>query len=163
MLAAPLLAAAFTLTSPQIKPGGTIGEAQVWNRDGCTGRNVAPVLRWQGEPPKTKSYALVLFDPDAPTGHGWYHWIAVDIPGSIHALEPGALPPGTREGTNDFGSVGYGGPCPPAGATHHYVFTLYALDLARIPGGGVPSGQQVSATLAGHVLGKTVLTATYGR
>jgi Raf kinase inhibitor-like YbhB/YbcL family protein len=163
MLAPALLAVAFTLTSPEIHPGGPIGDIHAWNRDGCTGRNVAPALQWRGEPPKTQSYALVVFDPDAPTGHGWYHWVVVDIPERVHALTPAALPAGAREGSNDFGAAGYGGPCPPPGSRHHYVFTLYALDEPRLPGDAVPSGEQIAGALRGHVLGKATLTGTYGR
>jgi Raf kinase inhibitor-like YbhB/YbcL family protein len=103
-----------------------------------------------------------MFDPDAPTGHGWYHWVVADIPPQTRAIGPGGVPAPAREGTNDFGIVGYGGPCPPPGPPHRYVFTLYALAILRLPG-GTPSGGAVEAAVRGHVLGTTTLTGRLRR
>ena len=122
-----LVAAAFILHSIDIAPGATIAPAHVWNRDGCTGSNRAPSLTWSGAPAGTRSFALVMFDPDAPTGHGWYHWLMWDIAPSTRSVERGAVPAGAHEGRNEFGTQGYGGPCPPPGPAHRYRFTLYAL------------------------------------
>jgi Raf kinase inhibitor-like YbhB/YbcL family protein len=160
MLAVALLAAAFVLQSPDLSAGAPIAREHVWNRDGCEGGNLAPRLRWSGAPAGTKSYALVMFDPDAPGG--WYHWVVVDVPATAHGLDP-ASPPAGREGRNDFGTVGYGGPCPPPGSPHRYRFTLYALDVARLGGEAVPSGREVERLLAGHVLASATLSASYRR
>jgi Raf kinase inhibitor-like YbhB/YbcL family protein len=162
MLGAAFLAAAFVLSSPQIHAGGTIPQAQSWNRDGCDGGNVAPTLRWQGAPAGTKSFALLAVDPDALSGHGWYHWVVVDIPPQTSALEPGRVPPAAHEGTNDYGTLGYGGPCPPPGPEHHYVFTLYALTVPRLPK-EARTGPTVEAAVRGHVLGTATLVGRFHR
>src|SRR5215471_19394266 len=160
----------FTLTSTDFTEGTTLANAQVFNEFGCKGGNVSPALAWSGAPAGTQSFALLMHDPDAPTGSGWWHWVVYDIPPGTAALPVGAgdpkkglMPAGTVQGRNDYGSVGYGGPCPPPGKPHHYNFRLYALKVAKLE---VPQG--ASAALIGfnaraHALGEAKLTGLYGR
>src|SRR5437762_14224042 len=128
-------AAGFTLTSPTVKPNSMLTEAQVFNGFGCSGKNVSPALKWSGAPKDTKSFAVTVYDPDAPTGSGWWHWTVYNIPPTAMALPAGAsaargLPAGTVEGVTDFGKPGYGGACPPKGdKPHRYFFTVYALNV----------------------------------
>ncbi|RZL95908.1 MAG: YbhB/YbcL family Raf kinase inhibitor-like protein [Variovorax sp.] len=164
-------AAGFTLASPTIKPGSTLTEAQVFNSFGCTGKNVSPALKWSGAPKDTKSFAVTVYDPDAPTGSGWWHWVVYNIPATATELPEGAgtadgkgLPAGSVQGRTDFGAPGFGGACPPQGdKPHRYIFTVYALktDKLDIP----PDG---TAALVGYMinankLGSATFTAKYGR
>ena len=162
----------FQLASPDLKPGGTIAREQVFDSFGCTGQNVSPALEWSGAPRETKSFALLVHDPDAPTGGaGWWHWLVHDIPATTNQLAKGAgkvggqaLPSGARHATTDYGTAGYGGPCPPPGdKPHRYVFTVYALGVDKLD---VPPG--ATASLVGfmvnaNALGKASITAMYGR
>ena len=174
LLAAALPANAqgkFTLTSPTLKDGGTVGMDHVFNGFGCTGKNVSPALGWSGAPAGTKSFAVTVYDPDAPTGSGWWHWTVVNIPSSVKALPAGAgstapagMPAGAVQGRTDFGKPGWGGPCPPAGDTpHHYIFTVWALKSERLDLNGEASGAMVGFNLGGNSLGKATLTAMFGR
>ena len=164
--------AAFHLQSADIKPGATIASEQTFNGFGCTGQNISPALDWSGAPKETKSFAILVHDPDAPTGGaGWWHWIVYDIPATTTKLPKGAgkadgsaLPAGAVSGLTDFGSVGYGGPCPPEGdKPHRYIFTVYALktDKLDIPKGATASlvGFMVNA----NAIAKATLTGMYGR
>lgn len=159
-------AAAMTVTSAQLAEGGTVPRAQVYAR--CGGGNVSPALAWSGAPAATRSYAVTVFDPDAGDG-GWWHWIVFAIPADRHALARGAgaqghTPDGAMQGTNDFGGVGYGGPCPPAGASpHRYRITVWALDTATPPFGPDVTGKQIGPWLKAHALASATLTAHYGR
>jgi len=109
---------------------------------GCNGQNISPALNWSNAPAGTKSFAVTAYDPDAPTGSGWWHWVMYNIPADATGLVAGAgngrnAPRGSQEGRTDFGSKGYGGPCPPAGdKPHHYHFTVFALkvDKLDVPG-----------------------------
>ena len=169
---APLASAAgFALSSPTIKPGSTLTDAQVFNGFGCTGKNVSPALKWSGAPKDTKSFALTVYDPDAPTGSGWWQWVIYNIPASASEIPEGAgtadgkgLPAGSQQGRTDFGAPGFGGACPPPGdKPHRYIFTVYALktDKLDIP----PDG---TAALVGYMinankLASATFTAKYGR
>jgi len=117
---------ALTLTSPDLKNDAMIPKAFVWHKDGCDGENRTPRLTWDAPPAGTSGLALMVVDPDAPKRGGWVHW-RVGMPARARALGP-ALPPHAVIGKNDFGTFGWGGPCPPPGQLHHYVFTLFALD-----------------------------------
>ena len=162
--------ARFILTSSDISDGGTIANAQVFNEFGCKGGNISPALSWSGAPAETKSFALLVHDPDAPTGSGWWHWIVYNIPAGTTSLPAGAgdpkkglMPAGAVQGRSDYGTVGYGGPCPPPGKPHHYNFKLYALKVPKLE---VPEG--ASAALVGfnvraQSLGEAQLTGMYGR
>jgi len=122
---APHAATAFKLASPTIAPGSTLTDAQVANTFGCSGKNISPALTWSGAPAGTRSFAFTLYDPDAPTGSGWWHWVVYDIPATANGLLEGAgtadgarLPSGSKQGHTDFGTPGFGGACPPpAGGT----------------------------------------------
>lgn len=163
--------AAFTLTSGNFAPGGTLADDQVFNSFGCSGGNVSPALAWSGVPEGTKSFALMVHDPDAPTGSGWWHWVVYDIPADVRSLSAGAgasdgrqLPPGAVHGRTDFGIPGYGGACPPEGdPPHRYNFRLFALKVEKL---GVPA--DATAALIGFMvnansLGVAEIHATYGR
>jgi len=163
--------AQFKLISPDIRPNGPIAMEQVFNGFGCSGENVSPALEWSGAPEATKSLALLVHDPDAPTGGaGWWHWIVLNIPASATQLRKDAgnadgskLPFGCAHVDTDFGGPGWGGPCPPAGdKPHRYNFTLYALKVDGLDVGGA------SASLAGYMInanaiGKAKLTGKFGR
>jgi Raf kinase inhibitor-like YbhB/YbcL family protein len=165
-------AAGMKLSSSDFKSKNKLTDEQVFNGFGCTGQNVSPALNWSGAPAGTKSFALTIYDPDAPTGSGFWHWVIFNIPPDATSLPKNAgdvkgnlAPAGSVQSRTDFGAPGYGGPCPPKGdKPHHYIFTLYALDLDKLP---VP-GPDVSAAVVGfnihfHTLAKTTLTGLYGR
>ncbi|MGH9588896.1 MAG: YbhB/YbcL family Raf kinase inhibitor-like protein, partial [Terracidiphilus sp.] len=126
---------------------------------------VSPSLDWSGAPASTKSFALILHDPDAPVD--FTHWLAYDIPPGVHRLaegasNDGAMPPGSAEGLNGFRKMGYGGPCPPEGKPHHYLFLLYALDTnLRLPAGA--TREQVQSAMRSHIVATGGLAGTYGR
>ena len=172
VLAGSVHADAFTLSSDDIKPNATIADEQVFSGFGCTGKNVSPALKWSGAPAGTKSFALLVHDPDAPTGGaGWWHWVVTNISAEVTELPKGAgkgdgsvLPKGAAQITTDFGSPGWGGPCPPVGdKPHRYNFTLHALKVDKLD---LPAG--ATASLAGFMInansiGKATLTGKYGR
>ena len=148
----------FSLTSTDIRQGQPI-PMQFW---GCTGPGVSPELSWSGAPATTASYALTVYDGDAPTGSGFWHWIAWDIPTGTTSLPTGAmLPAGAVNGTNDGGGVGYTGPCPPAGdLKHHYEFTILALDIPTLGLPGDTRSAFVGFSMRLHIIGAASLTAT---
>lgn len=163
-------AGAFTLTSPDIAAGAHIAEAQVFNGFGCTGGNISPTLSWRNAPAGTKSFALLVHDPDAPTGSGWWHWVVYNIPASASSLPAGAgdphkqlMPPGVVQARTDFGTPGYGGPCPPPGKPHHYYFRLYALKVASLDVPADASAAYISFSVNAQSLGKAQLMGVYGR
>lgn len=162
---------AFTLTSPDIADGSTIAQSFEFDGFGCSGRNQSPVLRWSGAPEGTKGFAVNVYDPDAPTGSGFWHWYVIDLPASVSELPANAgakggahLPAGARQIRNDYGQYAWGGMCPPPGdKPHRYIFTVHALSVERID---VPD--DAPAALAGFMvnaltLAKASFTATYGR
>lgn len=159
-------AQAFTLTSPVIKPNGTIPMQQVYTQ--CGGGNVSPQLEWHDVPAGTKSFAVSVFDPDA--AGGFWHWVAFNISVGAHGLNPGAgtphsgnAPGDTVQMENGFGNTGYSGPCPPAGKPHHYLFTAYALDVPVLPVSAAAGADRVIAAIKKHALATATLTAVYGR
>ena len=166
-------AQSMSLTSTEVKDGGTIANDQVFKGFGCTGNNVSPSLSWSGAPSGTKSFAVSIYDPDAPTGSGWWHWVVFNIPANVTSLPKGAgdaksktMPQGAVQSRTDFGADGYGGPCPPAGdKPHRYQITVFAVDVDKLPDA---KDDMASAALVGfdlhfHTLAKASLTATYGR
>lgn len=172
-LLTPLAAHAgkFSLSSPDLKPGARIADQHVFKGFGCEGGNVSPALAWKNAPQGTKSFAVTAYDPDAPTGSGWWHWVVYNIPADATGIAAGAgnadgdgLPEGSVQGRTDFGSTGYGGPCPPVGhGTHHYTFTVYALKTDKLD-----LDENASAALVGYMinankLGKASFTALYSR
>ena len=162
--------AKFKLTSADLTVGGRIAAAQVFNQFGCTGGNVSPALAWTGAPAETHSFALLVHDPDAPTGSGWWHWILYNIPANTAALPAGAgdparklLPAGTVQGRNDYGSTSYGGPCPPPGKPHHYHFRLYALKAAKLDLPVDASAALIGFNVRAQALAEAELVGLYGR
>ena len=161
----------FHLTSTDVHQGRRIAAAQVFQGMGCTGNNVSPALSWSGAPAGTKSFALTVYDPDAPTGSGWWHWVVYNIPANVTSLASNAgdasknlLPAGATQGNTDFGTTGYGGPCPPAGdKPHHYIFTIYALNTEKLDIPANATAAYVGFNIHGHQLGKETLTALYSR
>ncbi len=176
--------AAFSLSSPDLS-GGTFDNKFVLNGFGCKGENLSPALEWRHVPAGTKSLALQVYDPDAPTGSGFWHWAVYNIPPTTTSLARGAgndagrLPAGAFGGNTDFMDTGatgangnYGGPCPPQGdKPHRYIFTLYALAVDKVEvAGGVPKtgsaglfGFVLNKGVGAALLGKASFTATYGR
>ena len=162
---------AFDVTSADMRDHGTLSGRQVLNGFGCTGSDTSPQLAWSDPPPGTQSFAVTLYDPDAPTGSGWWHWVVYDIPADVRSLragagdaESGGLPIGARHGRNDFGTDKFGGACPPAGdKPHRYIVTVTALKVAHLPLPAGPSGAMVGFMVGANRLGSATLTATYGR
>jgi Raf kinase inhibitor-like YbhB/YbcL family protein len=172
----PLAAGAqtFTLTSPDIAPQSKIADKHVFKGFGCDGGNVSPALSWKGAPAGTKSFAITAYDPDAPTGSGWWHWVVFNIPANVTSLPQGAgdpaagkLPAGAVQSRTDFGAPGYGGPCPPQGPSlkkpHRYIFTVFALKTDKLDLGPDASGALVGYMLNANMLAKASFTGTYGR
>lgn len=162
-------AAGLMFASPDLA-AGQFAPRFIYDQSGCTGGDVSPALAWLDPPAGTKSFAVTIFDPDAPTGRGWWHWVVYDIPVTIRALPEDAgaasgqnLPQGARQAANDFGGPGYGGPCPPPGAPHRYVFTVYALDAASIAVAPGSEPAEVAAGLKPHALATASFTVPYGR
>jgi Raf kinase inhibitor-like YbhB/YbcL family protein len=173
MLAAGSMSAGtFSLSSPAFHNGGTMVATNEYRGMGCNGADVSPALRWAGAPAATKSYALTVWDPDAPVHGGWWHWVLFDMPASTASLaagagstNQGAAPAGSVEGKTSFGKPGYGGPCPPVGSgAHHYIFTLYALDEARVAGASAKTdGPALKQLIEHHVLASTTLVGRFAR
>lgn len=175
LLLAPLLvsgglaAQTFTLTSTDV--GGQATDQQVYNGFGCTGKNQSPQLSWANAPAGTKSFAVTMYDPDAPTGSGWWHWVVFDLPASTSTLPTGAGTPGMPgmpsvavQGRTDFGGQGYGGPCPPVGhGPHRYVVTVHALGVEKLGLDAQASPALVGYTLNANTLAKASLLFYHSR
>jgi Raf kinase inhibitor-like YbhB/YbcL family protein len=123
----------------------------------CGGGNFTPELHWSGVPRGAKSFALIVRDPDAPMAGGFFHWVLYDIPASARELNPNAVPAGTKTGTSSTGRAAYYGPCPPPGPPHHYVFTLYALDVARLTADTPLTASQLEQRIGNHALAEATL------
>lgn len=151
----------FTLTSSDITDGGVLPDAQVQAKG-----NTSPHLKWSGAPEGTKSYAVTCFDPDAPTGSGFWHWTVANIPADVTELATGAsagsLPADAVQGRTDFGDTGFGGAAPPPGhGPHRYIFTVFAVDTDRLDVTPDNSGAVFGFNLHFHTLAKASITATY--
>ena len=152
---------AMQVNSKLIAPGGEFPK-----RETCDGQNTSPQLAWSGAPPATKSFAMILDDPDAPGGT-FTHWIVWNIPNGTHELpenlpKTAELADGARQGRNDFGTVGYGGPCPQPGKPHRYFFRLFALDNVPAVKAGAGRGE-LERALQGHILARGELMGRYAR
>ncbi|MFD4144016.1 YbhB/YbcL family Raf kinase inhibitor-like protein [Streptomyces sp. NBC_00390] len=153
----------FTVASEDIEPGSVLRDAQVH-----AAGNTSPQLRWEGFPAETKSFAVTCFDPDAPTGSGFWHWVLFDIPASVTELPAGAgsgkfdgLPAGAVHVRNDYGSKDFGGAAPPAGENHRYVFTVYAVDSEKLGPGADASPAVVGFNLRFHAIARAQLIGEY--
>jgi len=164
-------ASKLALVSPDIGQGKTLSEDQVFNGFGCKGKNLSPELHWSGAPEGTKSFAVMVYDPDAPTGSGFWHWIVYNIPATEDHLpaeagdpkQPRGLPKGAVQGRNDFGNAAYGGPCPPPGKPHHYHFRLFALKVPKLDLPADATGAMIGFNVNANKLAETDLMGLYGR
>ena len=157
------------VTAPDFVSRGRVALAHVYNGMGCSGQNISPALEWSNAPAGTKSFAVTLYDPDAPTGSGWWHWVMYNIPASTTGLVAGAgngrnAPSGSVQGTTDFGTKGYGGPCPPVGdKPHHYHITVFALKTDKLDVPGNATAAMVGYNLNANKLVTARVTGLYGR
>jgi Raf kinase inhibitor-like YbhB/YbcL family protein len=156
----------FVLSSASFPNNGAIPLKHYWNQLGCTGDNISPELSWRGAPEGTKSFAITLYDPDAQTGGGFWHWVAYNIPADVTALPegstPGKMPAGTVEGDNDLGAPGWFGSCPLVGFQDRYIYTLYALKTEKLELPAGASAAYIGFNLNGNMLAKAVLIGTAG-
>ncbi len=165
---------AMTLTSASFNEGDLLGTEHILSEAfgfGCSGGNLSPQLSWSGAPGGTECFALSCFDPDAPTGSGFWHWVVANIPADVTSLPLGAgdpasglMPAGALEVRTDFGKPGYGGPCPPQGANvHRYIFTLHAVGMKSLPVTADTSAAIVGFYLNFNTLEKVSLIGLYRR
>jgi len=151
----------FTLTSNSFTDGGTLPDAQVKAKG-----DTSPHLKWSGAPEGTKSFAVTCYDPDAPTGSGFWHWTVANIPAGVTELaegaSPDAMPAGCVEGRTDYGPPGFGGAAPPPGhGPHRYIFTVFAVDTDKLEVTPDNSGAVFGFNLHFHTLARVSITATY--
>ena len=165
-------AQSFQASSVDLPEGAPIAQKFTYQGFGCRGNNLSPALAWTNAPAGTRSFAVSVHDPDAPTGGaGFWHWLVIDLPASASGLPQGsgaadgkALPAPARQLASDFGTPGWGGPCPPAGdKPHHYVFTVYALSVAKLDVPANASASLAAASAERHALAKASFTRLYGR
>ena len=165
---------ALILTSSNFTEGATLGMDHILSADygfGCGGGNKSPQLSWSNVPEGTKSFAVTCFDPDAPTGSGFWHWVVVNIPADTTELKldagnakAGLLPRGALQTRTDFGAPGYGGPCPPEGhGPHRYIFTVFAVKEAALPVAADTSAAIVGFNLHFNTIEKATLTGKFQR
>jgi len=168
-MASDSYAQGFTIKSADIS--GQLSQNQVLSGFGCTGKNISPELNWQNAPADTKSFAVTVYDPDAPTDSGWWHWVVFDIPNTTTNIKAGAgnlqnnlAPKGSVQSVTDFGATGYGGACPPSGDNpHRYIFTVYALNVEKLGIDEKSSPAMVGFFLNQHTISKASLIAYYSR
>jgi Raf kinase inhibitor-like YbhB/YbcL family protein len=166
--AAPGQTPTFRFWSDDLR-SGTVGQEQVYNDFGCTGSNQSPHLAWTGAPQGTKSFVITVYDPDAPTGSGFWHWVVANVPSSATMIAANAsrtprMPNGALETRTDFGPPGYGGPCPPAGdQPHRYIFTIHALSVEKLAVTADTSAALVGFMTNANRLASASFTVRYGR
>jgi Raf kinase inhibitor-like YbhB/YbcL family protein len=159
----------FRISAPDLSSRGRIDLTHVFNGMGCTGQNISPALEWTNPPAGTRSFAVTAYDPDAPTGSGWWHWVMYNIPANATGLAAGAgtgrnAPRGSAQGNTDFGSKGYGGPCPPVGdAPHHYHFKVFALKVDKLDVPGNATAAMIGYNLNANKLATAEIISLYGR
>lgn len=169
-LASPVYAQTsdFNVSSTDVAEGMQLSTDHVFNGFGCDGGNISPQLSWSDAPEGTKSFVVTAYDPDAPTGSGWWHWVAFNIPADTNSLPTnasadGAMPDGTVQSRTDFGADQFGGACPPPGEVHRYVFTVTALDVESLDLDANASPALVGFMTNSHALASDKLTAVYTR
>lgn len=158
----------FRLSSTSVAEGAKLAPAQVFKGFGCEGGNQSPDLAWSGAPSGTKSFAVTAYDPDAPTGSGWWHWNVVNIRADVAAIPAdasgtGGLPKGAMEVRNDYGAEGFGGACPPPGEMHRYIFTVYALSVEKLDLPSDASNALAGFMIRANTISKASITAVYSR
>ncbi len=158
------------LMSSEWHDGGSVPKENLFNGSGCGGANISPEFHWSGAPSGTKSFSITIFDLDAPTGRGWWHWVIFNIPGTISELPAGAgnkestgLPIATVQCRNDYGELGYGGPCPPPGSTHRYLAKVYALNVEKLPFGSETPPGKMAKQIETHSVGVAKLMVKFWR
>jgi Raf kinase inhibitor-like YbhB/YbcL family protein len=158
----------FELRSDDVADGEMMSENQVYNSFGMSGKNISPSLSWSGFPPQTQSFAVTCYDPDAPTGSGFWHWVLLGLPASVTSLPAGAgsgtgLPAGAFHVRNDYGSKDFGGAAPPAGdPPHRYVFAVHALDVESLDVDDSVSPAVAGFNLRFHTIARALLIPVYG-
>jgi len=158
LLSQLVYAQTFTLKSTDL--GGQASNVQVFKGFGCEGENISPQLSWENAPAETKSFAITMYDPDAPTGSGWWHWVVFNLPNTISEIPSNAgnpnenlMPLNAVQAITDFGQAGYGGPCPPEGhGLHQYIITVYALKIEKLD-----LDKNASPALIGYYLNNNVI------
>jgi len=171
LLSTSVLAANFSVDSPDFKALKQIPQEFVYKGFGCDGGNLSPAVVWKNPPKGTKSFAVTLYDPDAPTGSGWWHWVLFNIPPDVSSLPRSAgdpaspkIPAGAVQSRTDFGKPGYGGPCPPKGSQpHRYIFTVHAVKVEKLDLDENASGALVGYMVNANSLGSAKFVATYKR
>jgi Raf kinase inhibitor-like YbhB/YbcL family protein len=158
----------FRLYSDDLKEGDFLPSAQVFNGFGHSGANISPHLAWSDPPAGSQSFVVTLYDPDAPTGSGWWHWVVANIPASCRALPRGAgsgqasMPPGVVQARNDYGKSNFGGAAPPAGPPHRYLWTVHALKVDLIDVTPDSSGALVGFMVTMNKLASAQMLTRYG-
>ncbi len=166
-----LFAGSLRLSSEDIVQGQFMPKAQEFNGFGCSGGDLSPHLKWSDAPKGTKSFAITAYDPDAPTGSGWWHWQVVNIPATVTEIPTGAgattsniAPKGSMQIQNDFGSYGFGGACPPEGhGVHHYRFTIHALSVEKLELPESASGALAGYMINAHTIESSTIESLYKR
>ena len=159
----------FVVKSDSFKNGELLSLESVYSGFGCEGKNLSPQLSWSGFPEATKSFIVTIYDPDAPTGSGWWHWTVFNLPSSVTSLEEGIgkgaiLPKRAIQGRSDYGENAFGGACPPEGdGWHRYIVTVYAMPTERLPIDANASGALVGYFAQNQSIAKAQITAFYGR
>ncbi|HBC56361.1 MAG TPA: hypothetical protein DCZ03_04275 [Gammaproteobacteria bacterium] len=164
-----VFAEGFTLSSDEFS--GQFSKSQVFNSFGCDGKNWSPQISWKHPPAGTKSFAVTLYDPDAPTGSGWWHWVVFDIPSETRELKPRAgtvenniAPKGAIQSMTSFGKVGYGGACPPKGdKPHQYIMTIHALSVDQLGLDASALPELVGFYINQHSIGRSSIVAYHAR
>ncbi|MBU1642267.1 YbhB/YbcL family Raf kinase inhibitor-like protein [bacterium] len=157
----------FTLESDTLT--GQLTKAEEFGGFGCSGENISPELHWVNPPEGTKSFAITVYDPNAPTGSGWWHWLVVNIPADVKGVATNAsaahtLPKGALETMTDYGFSGFGGACPPKGdKAHAYIFTVYALDVDKLDVKDKTDSAIVGYNINGHTIQKATIVSYYKR
>lgn len=167
LLSAAAFSADFRLTSSDISEGEKLSNKQVMNGFGCEGDNISPALSWSGAPEGTKSFVVTAYDPDAPTGSGFWHWVVANIPSTVTSLPAGVkteeLPEGVLQAGADAGPGTFIGACPPPGDMHRYVFTVHALKVDKLPVDKNASGALIGFMTGANRLASAKITAVYWR
>ena len=170
-LSSSVFAGSLTLSSQDISEAKFMSKAHEFNGFGCSGGDKSPHLQWSGIPKGTKSFAITAYDPDAPTGSGWWHWQIVNIPMSVRELATDAgntknmtVPKGSMQIQNDYGTRGFGGACPPKGhGVHHYRFTVHALSIEKLELPEDASGALAGYMINAHTIESSSIEALYKR